>query len=370
METTTDMNPTTEIRSRRSESGFALILVLLVLVGMTVLGAGGWIITHSDFSATQNQRTALDAFYVANAGLEEYIANHQGFSPAGATYTYPRGTATVSVHHLRTINKLQSVWRIESTGTHPLANGGTAERTVGVIAMLNANTVKFPSSFTSATGLTKNGNAGEISGYDHATSGQCPGAGNDDTNGVATPVGHPYEQSGGGSLVPEGSPKDTAVVGSQQELLESTGIDWESLVNGELFQFDYTYSEDGWPDYSSMSSDEFPIVYMDTGPDGTFDMGPSHQGRGMLIIRGDLKMSGNFEWEGPILVGGSVTTDGKQRIEGGIVSGFNLLLGESVGQSSIGNGNKDILFHSCWIHAAMKGTANFVQKKHTWHEVM
>lgn len=357
-------------RARGGQGGFALVIVLLALVGLTAMAVGGWFLADSSYKASRAQRTSMQALYVANAGLEQFLAEHQGPAPTSpVTYSYPDGTAEVTLDTMRVLNPLQSVWRIRSVGTHPLPKGGTARRTVQTIAVLNASMFKFPSAFSSATGLQKNGNAGEISGYDHATSMDCPEGGNYDRSGVATPPPpYDYQQSGGGgSIVPDGSPKDTAQYASQSELLDETGLDWSALVAGELLQFDYVVPPDAWPNFSSMPSDEWPVIYIDNAG-GQFNLSPSYSGRGVLIVRGDLEISGQTNWDGPILVGGAVTTDGKQIIHGAIASGFNLQLGESVPQSSIGNGNKEILYHSCNLHASMRQTATFVADPGTWAE--
>lgn len=355
---------------RRTEGGFALAVVLIALVGLTALGVGGLLMTNSGYTASQNSRTSLEALYLADRGLEEFLATHQGPVPTSpVTFSYASGTAEVTADTLNRANPLQSVWRITSEGRHPLPKGGTARRTVQTIAVLDGLTFKFPSAFSSASGMRKNGNAGRIEGYDNSTSGECPTAGLGDTNGVATPPApYDYEQSGGGgSLVPEGSPKDTAQFASQTEMLEATGVDWGAMVAGELLQFDYTIPPDSWPDFSSMPADEWPVIYIDN-QGGEYTVGPGHSGRGTLVVRGDLKMDGSFNWKGPIMVGGALTTDGFQHVEGGITSGFNLLLGETVAQSSIGNGSKEILYHSCNNMAAMQHTATFVKDPGTWAE--
>lgn len=359
----------TPLRTDSGEEGFALVVVLLALVGLTAMAVGGWFMSSSDYQATRAQRTSVKALYVADAGLEQFLAEHQGPVPTSpVTFDYPDGTAEVTMDTLRVLNPLQSVWRVRSVGTHPLPKGGTARRTVQRIAVLNGETFKFPSAFSSATGVTKNGNAGTITGFDQATSADCPQGGNEDTNGIATgPAPYDYDQSGGGgSIVPEGV-KDTAQFTSQTALLEATGVDWEAMVAGELLQFDYTVPPDAWPNFSSLPADEWPVVYIDN-PGSEFTVGPGHSGRGTLIVRGDLKMDGSFNWKGPIMVGGALTTDGFQTVEGGITSGFNLLLGEAVDESSIGNGSKSIKFHSCNNHKAMEHTATFVRDPGTWSE--
>jgi Tfp pilus assembly protein PilV len=352
---------------QQGQGGFALAVVLIALVGLTALGVGGFLMTTSGYTASQNSRTSLEALYLADKGLEQFLATHQGPVPTSpVTYSYASGTAEVTMDTLNRPNHLQSVWRITSEGRHPLPKGGTARRTVQTIAILDGQTFKFPSAFSSATGMTKTGGSGKIWGDDQSNPGECPTAGTDHTNGVATPVSSPYDQKGG-TMVPKGSPKDSVLVDSQTELLESTGVDWAAMVAGELLQFDYVVPPDSWPDFSTLPADEWPVVYVDN-PGSNFSAGPGHSGRGTLIVRGDLTTGGSFEWRGPVLVGGAYTSDGFQQIEGGIISGFNVLLGESVDQSSIGNGNKNIFYHSCNNMAAMQHTATFVKDPGTWAE--
>lgn len=354
-------------RRARNEGGFALILVLIALVGLTTLGVGGWLLSDSGYKASRAHRTSTQAYYLANTGLERFLGTHQGPMPASRTFTFSDGTALVTTSRLRILNPLQSVWLVHSEGRHPLPKGGTATRTVGTIAILDADSFNFPSAFSSATGITKNGAAGTITGIDQSDSGDCPEAGAKDTNGVMTPDSAFYTQSGGAQLVPDGSPKDTAVAPSAEAVLDSTGIDWQSMVNGETLEFDYRVPPDDWPNYDSIPESEWPVVYVDN-KDSEYTVGPSHDGRGTLIVRGDLKMDGDFDWKGPVLVGGKLTTDGFQTVEGGITSGFNLQLGEDVGQSSIGNGSKSIQFHNCYNHAAMKHTARLVEDRGTFFE--
>lgn len=362
---------------RGGQDGFALAVVLIALVGLTTLGVGGWLLSSSGFKASQADRTSTRAFYLANAGLERFLADHQGPVPTSpVTLTFSDGTAEVSLQELNDLshpsdaskyNPLQSVWLVTSEGRHPLPKGGVARRTVNTIAVLDGDNFSFPSAFSSATGMEKNGNAGTIDGHDASMTGECPEAGRKDTNGVMTPDGAFYEQSGGNQLVPEGNPKDTAVAPSPADLLEATGIDWSAMISGQTLTFDYRIPPDPWPDFGSLPSDFWPVIYVDN-EDDEFTVGPGHSGRGTLIVRGDLKMDGSFKWKGPILIGGRLVTDGFQTVEGGITSGFNLTLGEAVEKSTIGNGSKSIKFHNCNNHAAMKHTARFVQDPGTWFE--
>lgn len=353
--------------SRRSrEGGFALLIALLAIVCLTALATGGWMLSNSERQVSHNHGASQTAFYAADAGLKQYLGDHQGSSPASPVgYTFARGEATVTAQEITEIGPYHSIWKITSDGSYDVPGGGTATRTVSRIAMLNAETFKFPGAFTSPTGLTKNGAAGSISGTDQATSTDCPAGGLEDVAGAAVPseMGtEAYEQQGGGSVL-EGDPPllDTK---TQQELLEETDIPWQEVVDGQAMQFDYEIPPDSWPDFSSMSSSENPIIYVD----GDFNLPSS--GQGTLVVRGDLTMGGTMNWEGPLLVGGAVTSDGKQNVYGGVISGLNLLLGETVAKSSVGNGSKVFQYDSCVLLDAMKESATFAEEPGTWYETI
>jgi hypothetical protein len=204
-------------------------------------------------------------------------------------------------------------------------------------------------SFASGSGLQKNGGAGTISGVDQAPGGdpKCPNSPAATVAGVAVPPGG-YTQSGGG-LVPQGAP-DVYEAPSGIELLQSTGVPWNKIVNEGLLAPDYTVPPDSWPDFGSMGPDEWPVIYVKNNIEVT----PTESGRGTLIVRNNLTMNGSFEWDGLVLVGGYVTSNGYQTVQGATITGLNELIGETTPASDLGNGNKKFLYESCNLTMASK----------------
>jgi hypothetical protein len=231
--------------------------------------------------------------------------------------------------------------------------------------MYAAADITVPASFTAPAGLVKDGGAGTISGADNASSGDpaCPNSPAPSVAGVSVPPSG-YTQNGG-SLVPDGDPPvDDSY--SAAQLLADTGIDWDGIVNGGLVVPDYTIPPDSWPSFNSLPSDSWPVIYVD----GNHTVGPSDDGRGTLIVRNNLTMNGTFRWEGMILVGGYITSTGYQTIEGATVSGLNILLGETVPFSDIGNGNKVFKYNSCSIIYAATAFGGLSQLPGSWVEIM
>ncbi len=354
-----------EVRRAADERGAALIIVLVALVGLTALAAAGMVLTDTELKVSQNVEASTNAFYAADAGLQEYLGGKTDGTSA-ETFSYAAGVATVGGTQLLDLDDDDRVlYRIASGADYTPPEGGAASRTVTALAVYSLGTFKVKSAFTSPNGLLKNGGSGQIDGYDQATGGdpECPASPLSPVPGVAVPPGG-YTQSGG-SLVPDGDPPVDDSQGAL-DLIDETEIDWDGIVNGNALPADYTIPPDSWPDFGSMGPDEWPVIYAD----GNLVISDTENGQGTLIVRGNLQMNGDFEWDGIVLVGGYITSNGYQTVEGAIVGGLNLDLGESVPSSDLGNGNKKFLYNSCYVLKAKKGMGGLAQVPGTWSERM
>lgn len=337
----------------QNERGSILAIVLIMLVGLTALAAAGMVMTETDLRASENQEAGTTAFYVADAGLQQYLGSRDT-ATATDTFTYASGSAIVQGEKLLdmpTTNGDHVLYRVRSVSSHAPPGGGTSSRTLSRLAIYSDGSIVAKASFASGTGLLKTGGAGTISGADHATAGNpdCPNSPRPDVAGVAVPPAGYNQSGGGGALVPDGNPPiDEAP--SSLELLQSTGVPWDAIVNGGLLIPDYTIPGDSWPNFASMPADEWPTIYME----GSAVLGPGDSGRGTLIVRHNLEMDGSFEWDGLVLVGGYLTSNGFQTVEGATITGLNELLGETVPSSDLGNGNKQFLYDSCKMKMAMQ----------------
>ena len=66
-------------------------------------------------------------------------------------------------------------------------------------------------------------------------------------------------------------------------------------------------------------------------------------------------LDGNFNWDGLVLVGGYLTSNGYQTVEGATITGLNELLGETTPASDLGNGNKEFFYDSFRPAAVVRG---------------
>lgn len=344
--------------ARREEGGFALLAALLVLVGLTALTAGGFLMSSTERRIAASYEAGVQAFYVAHSGLAQYLGTQTG-TPDSESYTFDAGSADVEGTKLLDLDEGRSVWRVVSVG-EANASGGTARRTLSRIAVLESRLVDANAAISSLSGVQKNGSAGTISGRDAASPGQCPGGGSGDVAGVATPVGG-YTENGtgeedGSCSVPDGSPDCLEDDGLADEL----NVDWAGIYN-DGSPVPTSYDENNWPAYDP---DEWPVVYVS----GDLSVNSGHSGQGTLIVTGNLTMNGSFAWDGLVLVGGSVTSNGNNELEGSIVSGLNETLGMEVPASDIANGTKTFQYHSCYLQQAQQRFSYLIEKPGTWSE--
>lgn len=344
------------------EGGFALLTALLVLVGLTALTAGGFMMSDTERRVSASYEAGVQAFYAANSGLEQYLGTQVG-TPGSASYSFSRGTAEVGATKLLDLDDGRSVWRVTSVGEFDVA--GEAERTLSKIAVLESKLVNANAAITSLSGIQKNGSSGTISGVDAASSSQCPAGGTQNVAGVATPVGGYTENgtgngngNGGGSScsVPDGSPDCL----EDDDLAADLDLNWADIYNNGS-PVPTPYDENNWPAYDP---DQWPVVYAS----GSLSVNSGHSGQGTLIVTGNLTMNGSFSWDGLVLVGGSVTSNGNNDVEGSIVSGLNQTLGQTVAVSDIANGSKSFQYHSCYLQFAQQSFSYLIEKPGTWSE--
>lgn len=349
-------------RPAADERGAALFIVLVTLVGLTALAAAGMINSETDLRSTQSMAANTRAFYAADAGLKQYMGVVK-LPTDTVDYTIDGIGVQVTAVKLLDLPGERSVYRILSRAAFPLPNGGTATRVATLSALYSVGYINVQGAFTSPNGLLKNGGSGVISGADYSAAGdpECPDSPKSAVAGVKVPPSS-YTQSGG-TLVPDGDPPVDDSEAAEQLLAESE-INWEAITDG-LVVADYTIPPDSWPDFGSMGSDEWPLIYVD----GNYAVTDAESGRGILVVRNNLQMNGDFAWDGAVLVGGYITSNGYQVIEGATMSGLSMLLGETVASSDVGNGNKVFKYHSCNVKkAATRAFGGFSEVPGTWSE--
>lgn len=345
---------------RETEAGFALLAALLALVGMTALATGGWLMASAGHEGSRAFRGSVDAFYVSQSALHQFILDNHGIPVAERSYTLAGGEATVRTRSLGYSDQGRELYRVTAVGR--TSDGGT--RRVARVAMLEPFVANVPGTLVSGAGVIKNGSSGTIDGEDASLATECPVGGK--PTGPAL-----YVQEDGEPGYETVHPNVTEGDPPVQELsdpLAPLGMDWQSVVDGRRLIPDYTVPTDGWPDFSTMDSDDYPVIYADDP--GGYTVDGTDGGHGLLVVRGDLKMNGSFSWDGLILVGGAIRSEGNQIIDGGVVTGLNATLDppESVPNTDLGNGNMTYTYQACEIWKASRAAGVLVQRPSTWSE--
>jgi hypothetical protein len=328
-------------------------MTLLIIVVLSALAAGAFTRVGSERRTIDNQESTLDAYSMARTGLDQFIADPRNgpltFDPAtfvgpdSGTISMTGGYALITVQRIRPAvgTTVSALYIVRSRGVKTISgvsDAPAAERTVALIASWQPGTMNVLAAWTSLTGLTKNGGSGTLSGVDN-----CGRAAT--VAGVGVPNTPGYSQNGGSS-VPNGSPH-ILNMGTQVAAANAVGIDWPNILNGASLTPDVTIPSGSWPSSSSFST-SWPVIFIDQA--GTYSL-PS-DGRGTLVVRNNLTISGSRQWEGIILVGGTLTANGNNTVRGAVVTGLNVQLGQNPGVSDVGNGTKTYRYDSCNVDSA------------------
>jgi Tfp pilus assembly protein PilX len=343
----------------RSERGVALPMVLLVIVVLAILLAAGFAGLSSERRVTANDVAALDAFALAETGLELFLARRDSFgftaappAPSESTRIALRGGyADVVLNQMRVdavAKQYGYVLRSHGVSTVKALTGTPqAERTVAEYVVWQATTMRVLAGWTSLSGLQKNGNAGTLSGDDG-----CDQA--DTVAGVAVPTNPGYS----GQKGPVSGKPPILNLGTPQEGAAATGIDWDGIVNKNTVEPDVTIPPGTWPDFSNPNY--WPVIKL------VGDWTLPGAGQGTLIVTGSLTINGSNMWNGIILAGGNLTSNGNNTVEGAVVSGLNVEFGQSLPPASVGNGTKTFQYNSCNVTRAMDKMAQLVGYSNAW----
>ena len=344
--------------------GFALPMAILLVGFLTAGLVGSFARQSSERAAINSMSSQTNAFAVADAGLNAYIAAGTTTSTT-ATYTFAKGTAVVTATQIKasTTTTDSAIWLIRSVGT---ALGGSAtnpaaRRVVAQLAYVQPATMQVLSGWTSLSGIDKNGASGNVAGAD--------ACGVDGTKaGAAMPTG-----THTGFTSPFSGDPPLKFMGTPQQMADSVKIDWANIVNPavDAMSADIVVCKTGTSGYNSAWTPcgTWPATFASTYWPTILINGSSAlpgNGQGTLIITGDLVLGGGDEWDGIILVGGIITDNGNGGISGAVVSGLNVKLGQTVGQSSKANGTKDYSYNSCDVLKATQSRRRLNAVSNAW----
>jgi hypothetical protein len=365
--------------------GFALPLVMVFLVVLSMAIAASLAASAAETQTSAAQRGQNRAYALAEMGLQLFLVKRDSLcSNSGSCITDPTvvttsrdsvlvrspgGYAVVIAEQLRpqigNTDTIPAMYFLRSRGVDSLSklrgNDTTSSvRTVGLMVAWATQTMKVTGAWTSLSGLDKQGSAGQIDGNDQCGRKQA-------VAGVLVPKGD-YQASGG--FTPTGNPPlDTTKTLAQLE--SQVTIDWNGIINNNEMPADFEIPPQSFPDASWFQADtsRWPIIRVHTNG---FVL--PNAGRGIIIADSDFTISGSNMWNGIIMVGGKLTSDGNNTTSGATVSGLNYLLPGStqppgqgyVSDDATANGTKTYVYNSCYVSRATQTLRHYIAYANTW----
>ncbi len=344
----------------------SLPLVILLMAILAIAVTAGFARVSEERRIVGDQQAQVDAFAVAQSGLERYVALLDAEPGATDSVAIPIGasdTAFVTLFRIRApVGAVKGLYVLRSRG---ISHGGrfsfdtpAAQRTVAQYATWQDASIDVDAGWTAIGGLQKTGITGTISGFDAC--GASPMLA-----GVMVPTQTDgldgYRQSPALPLVPQGSVQLNNGNPDSLATAAAVAIDWDGIVNGSAITPDYALSSTtGWP--SSFTN--WPTVVVDNaGTPITLDA--SHSGQGILIITGDVTIDLNFTWAGAVLVGGRAVVQGSAVIQGALITGLNVKLGANITFSEAGP-QLTVQYQSCYLGQALARYAHLQLVANAW----
>src|SRR6476661_7566890 len=239
--------------------GFAIPIALLVIAVLTIMIAGGFSIVSAERRSVADQKSQINAFRIAEQGLEIYLIRRDSLLAGTPNYTKVPGAkdsvritmtggyADVSLTRLRPPRGSQSgLYVVRSKGTETAgAFAGTPQgvRTLAQYVLWEPAPMQVLAGWTALSGLQKNGAAGTIGGVD-----VCGDSAT--IAGVEVPVNPGYT----GKTVAVGNPPIDSIAP------DSVAIDWNGIVNQNQIEPTYTIPGSAWPTAALADTTYYPII--------------------------------------------------------------------------------------------------------------
>ena len=350
------------MRMSNSREGFALPAAILVVGILSISIAAGFTLVNSERRGVDDQQAQVSAFVLAQHGLETFFVKRDSLGfiskpPAaveGPVRIYlPGGYADVQMDLIRPpTGSLAGLYVVRSRGTQTKGaiNGVPAGvRTVAQYAAWEPADMEVMAGWTAITGIRKNGASGSFLGVDACGDSAA-------IAGVAVPVLPGFNRPA--------TADSTEYLGQTvNDAAREVEIDWAGILAGTALTPDFVIPPDAVPSFADTTY--YPTIYM--GSSGTVGTSGLNGGRGLLIVKGDLDTGSGatFNWKGIVLVGGDLTGNGNNNIQGAIISALNAKLGQTV-PINVVNGTKTYQYNSCEVAKSLMALGALVPLGNTW----
>lgn len=379
------------VKARR---GMALILTLIVVVVLAILSTGAVLSSMQEFRGGRNALVEQRAFAVAEFGLNSEISNWDrsrnlppptgmaiGAIDSANVFVAQGDTAKVFIQRLtdntfwvRSVGRAnigsaqleaQRITNMVVRIAYPSINPGGAIVTAGNIRVQGSaeitGTNTNPSGWTQCANITGRdtfaisyapGRTVDIQKLNLVTGGINPDPAAGDSNTYVR-----YGTESWNSLVAAADIKLPGGTYGPEPVGTSSTCDWNTTANwGEPLRV-----SGGGNTYVAGCKDYFPIIYVN----GTATL--SHgRGQGVLLVNGDVRLTGNFQWYGLIIarddiVKGNGTFD---------LWGSAMSRNANVQDGSAIVGNSYFKWSKCAVESALRGSAILTRtKERSWAQL-
>jgi hypothetical protein len=391
-------------QGRREGMALATALVAIVLIGALI--AATFFTSTQEYRVGRNslstERALAAAEYGQNRLLTDWSLIWNQNMKVGDTitrvYTTGGGAADTVV---ATRVRFNMFWVVSTGRTSGGANSESRRRT-GLLVRLNTPYMPFPGAVSTANKTLFTGNA-STSGNDTIPAGwsDCPpapgpvaAAVSPNLANITFPVATSHPCYNGNCLA--GDPKtaaspdagdSTKILDGFNELASRADKVFDQLTWPVIDQVKPLYKADGscdetqaknWGDPwranpAGKCENVYPIIHLKSTIKGS--LGPltklnQGRGQGILLVDGNVQFAGTFEWFGPVVVRGNVTTSGVgNKVIGGIEA-LNQGCVPGTGVCNTITGTSNITYSSCAINKALAHkTYPTIANGHAWADM-
>lgn len=365
------------MRQQAERKGFALAIAIVAIVIIGVLVAGAFFTSMQDMRVGANSMVQQRAFAIAEAGLNTAVAGFDTLDLDTLGNGRTRIDGPVSVGQGRNAGSYR-LWATRlNDRTYWLVSEGTADAAFPTATSRMTNIVLRLRGFRLATSAAITGRVTmdigdrvDVSGTGPPPSGwtECSAYVDPGMPGIIAPAGVVVAEDVGSDVTgnPSGVARN-AIAADSATYTNFGDLDLASLiagadrpsVSGILSPMPSSTGSVcdrsaalNWGDRNRSSpagpcESFFPVVYAP----GNLDL-RNGRGQGILIVAGDLVLSGNFDYAGVVIIGGELRTVN----DGNDIWGTVLARGLG-GRSAYLRGNMELRYSLCTIREAVRAVA-------------
>lgn len=382
------------VESRRERRrGAAILIALVAIVVLASLISSASFVSQQEFRSSRNTLVEQRAFAVAEFGLNSEISNWDrsrnlpapvgdsvGELDTSRVYVAAGDSAKISIKRLsNNIFWVVSEGRT-SIGSVSLESG----RQTSAFVRIAYPSIVPKGAITSAGNVNLIGNA-TVSGYDTDPVGwnQCATVPSDTVPAIAvgptanvgisgsaqtsTPaVVHDSAAADSNTYVRYGSESWNTLVSNADITLPGGTINSIAPILNASNKCNYAVNSN-WGEPNRPGTTQcygyFPIIYSS----GSLTVTGNGRGQGILLINGDLRIQGNFDFYGLVVVRDDITKGaGTAKIQGAVFSA-NMNFADS---TSVITGTHDVLYSKCALESSLRASAILIRaKERHWAQI-